>query len=138
MTAHADGSHSQLCLQVLKLLYDKEVVGEEAILAWADEKEQAEAHERIFLKRCVAACMPRLAAAAVLRIWLRTGDLDRDCLAELSHPLSAAASGSAMQCVLPCCMLSCWLILWAGSWQSLARLWALAQCCRQHPELFGA
>lgn len=40
-----------LGVQVLKLLYDKEVVAEEAILAWADEKEQAEASERVFLKR---------------------------------------------------------------------------------------
>lgn len=39
------------CWQVLKLLYDKEIVAEEAILAWADEKESAEAHERTFLKR---------------------------------------------------------------------------------------
>ena len=33
------------------MLYDKEIVTEEAILAWADEKESAEAHERVFLKR---------------------------------------------------------------------------------------
>ena len=39
-------------MQVLKMLYDKEIVAEEAVLAWADEKESAEAHERVFLKRC--------------------------------------------------------------------------------------
>jgi translation initiation factor eIF-2B subunit epsilon len=36
---------------MLKVLYDKDVVSEEAILAWADEKEHADEEEKYFLKK---------------------------------------------------------------------------------------
>ena len=38
-------------MQVLKLLYDCDVVEEAAVLAWAAEKEHAEPHERTFLDK---------------------------------------------------------------------------------------
>lgn len=38
-------------LQVLKTLYDKDIVEEKAFLDWADEKEHAEEHERAFLSK---------------------------------------------------------------------------------------
>eukprot|EP00884_Botryococcus_braunii_P016067 jgi/Botrbrau1/3143/Bobra.0070s0110.1 len=37
--------------QVLKALYDKDIVEEKAFLDWADEKEHAEEHERAFLAK---------------------------------------------------------------------------------------
>ena len=56
-------------MQVLKMLYDKEIVAEEAILAWADEKESAEAHERVFLKRwaCISVLVPCLRCVPALQ-----------------------------------------------------------------------
>ena len=38
-------------VQVLKLLYDSDVVEEAAVLAWAEEKKLAEAQERVFLEK---------------------------------------------------------------------------------------
>lgn len=38
-------------LQVLKVLYDEDVLSEEALVAWADEKENATEEERIFLTK---------------------------------------------------------------------------------------
>ncbi|KAK8477865.1 hypothetical protein V6N11_013825, partial [Hibiscus sabdariffa] len=37
--------------QVLHLLYDKEILQEDAILRWADEKEGADESDKVFLKR---------------------------------------------------------------------------------------
>ena len=53
--------------QVLKLLYDEDVVSEEALLQWADEKEHASEDERAFL-----------AKAAQLIQWLREADSESD------------------------------------------------------------
>jgi translation initiation factor eIF-2B subunit epsilon len=39
---------------VLKLLYDEEVVGEEACLAWADEKAHADDSDKVYLNKCAA------------------------------------------------------------------------------------
>ncbi len=36
---------------MLKVLYDRDVLAEEAILAWADEKAQADEADRVFLKK---------------------------------------------------------------------------------------
>ncbi|KAK8476266.1 hypothetical protein V6N11_001681, partial [Hibiscus sabdariffa] len=36
---------------VLHLLYDKDILQEDAILRWADEKEGADESDRMFLKR---------------------------------------------------------------------------------------
>jgi hypothetical protein len=42
---------------MLKIIYDAEVVSEEAILAWADEKELAEEEEKALVKKvCVCLC----------------------------------------------------------------------------------
>lgn len=49
--------------QVLKVLYDKDIVDEKAFLDWADEKEHAEEHERVFL-----------AKAARFITWLREAE----------------------------------------------------------------
>lgn len=38
-------------MQVLKLLYDTDLVEEGAMLAWAAEKEHAEAHERVYVDK---------------------------------------------------------------------------------------
>ena len=37
--------------QVLQLLYDSEVISEEAILSWAEEKESAEEEDKVFLEK---------------------------------------------------------------------------------------
>ena len=55
------------CLQVLKELYDGEVLSEEAILQWADEKAEATEEERVFLNR-----------AAPLVQWLKTAESDEE------------------------------------------------------------
>jgi len=52
---------------VLKELYDGEVLSEEAILEWADEKAEATEEERAFLNR-----------AAPLVQWLRTAESDEE------------------------------------------------------------
>ena len=36
---------------MLKIIYDAEVVSEEAIIAWADEKQMAEEEEKKLLKK---------------------------------------------------------------------------------------
>ena len=54
-------------MQVLKELYDGEVLSEEAILQWADEKAEATEEERVFLNR-----------AAPLVQWLRTAESDEE------------------------------------------------------------
>ncbi len=38
-------------LQVLKQLYDDDILAEEALLAWADEKAEASAEDRVFLDK---------------------------------------------------------------------------------------
>ncbi|WOG88002.1 hypothetical protein DCAR_0207235 [Daucus carota subsp. sativus] len=38
--------------QILHLLYDKEIIQEEAILSWASEKEEAEESDKVFVKKC--------------------------------------------------------------------------------------
>ena len=48
-TGERGAAYASIFPQLLKLLYDEEVVGEEAILQWADEKEEAEEEERTFL-----------------------------------------------------------------------------------------
>ena len=53
--------------QVLKELYDGEVLSEEAILQWADEKAEATEEERAFLSK-----------AAPLIQWLRTAESDEE------------------------------------------------------------
>lgn len=46
------------CLsQMLKIIYDAEVVSEEAILAWADEKELADEEEKRLVKKVGARCV---------------------------------------------------------------------------------
>lgn len=47
---------------MLKIVYDAEIISEEAILAWADEKELAEEEEKELLKKVCAFCLksPRL------------------------------------------------------------------------------
>eukprot|EP00983_Pelagomonas_calceolata_P091298 1157526-Pelagomonas_calceolata.AAC.1 len=48
---------------MLKIIYDAEIVSEEAILAWADEKQLAEEEEKVFVKKvwfaraCACACV---------------------------------------------------------------------------------
>ena len=39
-------------IQILHLLYDKEIIQEEAILSWASEKEEAEESDKVFVKKC--------------------------------------------------------------------------------------
>ena len=53
--------------QVLKELYDREVLSEEALLKWADEKAEATEEERAFLNK-----------AAPLIQWLRTAESDEE------------------------------------------------------------
>ena len=38
-------------LQILPYLYDKEVVSEDAILRWAEEKENADESDKVFVKQ---------------------------------------------------------------------------------------
>ncbi|KAL1828028.1 hypothetical protein ACET3Z_006440 [Daucus carota] len=44
--------YSVLFEQILHLLYDKEIIQEEAILSWASEKEEAEESDKVFVKKC--------------------------------------------------------------------------------------
>ncbi|KAJ9526674.1 hypothetical protein QJQ45_017554, partial [Haematococcus lacustris] len=50
---------------VLKLLYDKDILAEEAMLAWADEKEHGDEEDKTYVLK-----------AAKLLDWLRTADED--------------------------------------------------------------
>ena len=59
------------CLQVLMMLYDLDLVGEDAFEAWASEKAHAEEDERIYLGR----------AQAFLQ-WLREASEEDDSEAE--------------------------------------------------------
>lgn len=54
-THRSDRTHlATAAAQMLKVIYDAEVVSEEAILAWADEKELAEEEEKQLVKKvCV-------------------------------------------------------------------------------------
>jgi hypothetical protein len=56
-----------MCAQVLQLLYDAEVVSEDAFLKWADEKAHAEAEDRVFLDK----------AAEFLK-WLREAETEEE------------------------------------------------------------
>ncbi|KAL8090381.1 uncharacterized protein LOC141697203 [Apium graveolens] len=44
--------YAPLFEQILHLLYDKEIIQEEAILNWASEKEEAEESDKVFVKKC--------------------------------------------------------------------------------------
>ena len=37
--------------QILQLLYDQDIVDEDAILRWADEKEEADESDKVFVKQ---------------------------------------------------------------------------------------
>lgn len=54
-------------VQVLKLLYDVDILEEAAIMAWAAEKEHAEAHERLHLDK-----------ASEFVKWLREAEEEED------------------------------------------------------------
>lgn len=56
-----------LFAQVLKMLYDVDIVSEDAFMAWADEKAHADESERVYLNR-----------AAGFIEWLRTADEEDD------------------------------------------------------------
>ena len=43
--------HHGMCMQVLQLLYDADVIEEDAFFKWADEKAHAEAEDRVFLAK---------------------------------------------------------------------------------------
>ena len=43
-----------VCIQVVKLLYDKDIIEEDAVLSWADEKQMAEEDERKYLRKAAA------------------------------------------------------------------------------------
>lgn len=61
--------------QVLKLLYDNDILTEDALLAWADEKAEASAEDKVFLQkvcmlqrlRARTAVLPHRYTIAVLR-----------------------------------------------------------------------
>jgi translation initiation factor eIF-2B subunit epsilon len=59
--------------QLLQLLYEGDVVDEEAFAAWAGEKENADASERVYLEK-----------AGPFLEWLRTADEDEDSEEESS------------------------------------------------------
>lgn len=44
--------HAVLWPQILQELYDKDVISEEAIIAWASEKQQADESDKLFVKQC--------------------------------------------------------------------------------------
>ena len=56
-----------LCLQVVKLLYDDDVIEEDAVLVWADEKQMADEDERKYLRK-----------AAAFIAWLREAESEED------------------------------------------------------------
>ena len=43
--------HFRANYQVLKQLYDNDILAEDALLAWADEKAEASAEDRVFLQK---------------------------------------------------------------------------------------
>ncbi|KAL2528095.1 Trimeric LpxA-like enzyme [Forsythia ovata] len=51
MCLESTKEYSPLFVQVLHLLYDKDVIQEEAILNWAAEKEEADESDKLFLKQ---------------------------------------------------------------------------------------
>ena len=56
-----------LGVQVLQVLYDDDVLSEEALVAWADEKDNASEEERVFLSK----------AAAFMK-WLREAESEEE------------------------------------------------------------
>ncbi len=56
-----------MCAQVLQLLYDAEVVEEDAFIKWAEEKVHADAEDRVFLDK----------AAEFLK-WLREAETEEE------------------------------------------------------------
>ena len=47
----ADSNHCYVLLQILWLLYDKEIIQEDAILKWDDEKKDADDIDKVFVKK---------------------------------------------------------------------------------------
>jgi hypothetical protein len=47
----ADSSHCYVLLQILWLLYDKDIIQEDAILKWDDEKKDADDLDKVFVKQ---------------------------------------------------------------------------------------
>jgi hypothetical protein len=47
----ADSSHCCVLLQILWLLYDKDIIQEDAILKWDDEKKDADDLDKVFVKQ---------------------------------------------------------------------------------------
>lgn len=47
----ADSSHCYVLLQILWLLYDKDIIQEDAILKWDDEKKEADDLDKVFVKQ---------------------------------------------------------------------------------------
>jgi hypothetical protein len=56
-----------LTWQVLQLLYDTEYIAEESFLEWAEEKQQGEEDEKVFLRK-----------AEPFLEWLRNADEESD------------------------------------------------------------
>ena len=75
---HIRCAHSHTLLscapQVLKLLYDEEVLEEDAVLAWADEKTMAEEDERKYLQK-----------AAAFVAWLREAESEEESGSDTSE-----------------------------------------------------
>lgn len=51
MCLESTKEYSPIFVQILHLLYDKEIIQEEAILNWASEKEGADESDKIFVKQ---------------------------------------------------------------------------------------
>lgn len=64
----------KLAMQVMKLLYDEEVLEEDAVLAWADEKTMAEEDERKYLQK-----------AAAFVAWLREAESEAETESDTSE-----------------------------------------------------
>lgn len=47
-------------MQILTLLYDKEIIEEDAILRWADEKKDADESDKFFVKKSESFIQVRL------------------------------------------------------------------------------
>lgn len=52
--------------QLLQLLYEDDVVAEEAFHAWADEKEHADESERVYLKKVSRLCADVPCSAVII------------------------------------------------------------------------